>query len=247
MRGLPGLLIAVGLGIVGAICNWYYLSRQAAQMEKVAFVALNGDAQLNLGDRFADDHFMQVQLPSNNLGNLQEVGILWRDKASVIGLAATKAYRGNEILLWQDLQTPSDRDFSELLAENEVARWVPVDGSSFIPERVSPGNLISFLFNQAVGSPTPGNSNNPTLQTAGSTIIGPFRILSLGARTGDRNQRQAYTRSSSGKETLIGISFKVTEGALDPEAEKLFQILGNNAAPPSVILHSAQLEDQPLR
>ena len=72
MRGLPGLLIAVGLGIVGAICNWYYLSRQAAQMEKVAFVALNGDAQLNLGDRFADDHFMQVQLPSNNLGNLQE-------------------------------------------------------------------------------------------------------------------------------------------------------------------------------
>ena len=102
-------------------------------------------------------------------------------------------------------------------------------GVHLFPERVSPGNLISFLFNQAVGSPTPGNSNNPTLQTAGSTIIGPFRILSLGARTGDRNQRQAYTRSSSGKETLIGISFKVTEGALDPEAEKLFQILGNNA------------------
>ncbi|MDC0307777.1 MAG: hypothetical protein P8M30_01800 [Planctomycetaceae bacterium] len=246
MRGLPGLLIAVGLGIVGAICNWYYLSRQASQMEKVAFVILNGDAQLNLGDRFRDDHLTKVELPSNNLGNLQEVGILWREKASIIGLAATKAYRGNEILLWQDLQTPSERDFSELLAVNEVARWVPVDSRSFIPERVSPGNLISFLFPRTSATPTPGNSNNPSLQTAGSTIIGPFRILSLGARTGDRDPRQAYTRST-GQENLIGISVKVTEGSLDPEAEKLFQILGNNTAPPGVILHSAELEDQPLR
>jgi hypothetical protein len=246
MRGLPGLLIAVGLGIVGAICNWYYLSRQASQMEKVAFVTLRGDAQLNLGDRFLDDHLAKVELPSNNLGNLQEVGVLWREKASVIGLAATKAYRGNELLLWQDLQTPSERDFSELLAVNEVARWVPVDGRSFIPERVSPGNLISFIFGRTSATPTPGNSSNPALRTSGSTIIGPFRILSLGARTGDRDPRQAYTRST-GQETLIGISFKVTEGALDPEAEKLFQILGNDAAPPGVILHSAELEDQPLR
>ena len=52
MRGLPGLIIAAALGIVGAICNWAYLARQASRMEKEAFVALKGTAQLNLGDRF---------------------------------------------------------------------------------------------------------------------------------------------------------------------------------------------------
>jgi len=246
MRGLPGLLIAAGLGIVGAICNWYYLSRQASQMEKVAFVALQGSAQLNVGDRFRSEHLTPVEIPRNNLGNLLEVGILWKDKSTVLGFAATKAYRGNEILLRQDLRTPSDRDFSELLAKNEVARWVPVDSRSFIPERVSPGNLISFIFPRNVATSNPGNSNSPGLKTSGSTIIGPFRILSLGARTGDRNPREAYSRRSSGQEHLIGISVKVTDGTLEPDAEQLFQILGSNSAPPQVLLHAADLEDEPL-
>ncbi|MBD3674313.1 MAG: hypothetical protein HUJ26_12380 [Planctomycetaceae bacterium] len=246
MRGLPGLIIAVALGIIGAICNWAYLARQASRMEKVSFVALRGDAQLNLGDRFRDEHLTKVDLPRDHLGNLNEVGIFWKDKASVTGMAATKAYRGNEILLWQDLRTPSVRDFSHLLAKNEVARWVPVDNSTFIPERVSPGNLISFIFPRTMSQSAVGNSSNPVVQTAGSTIVGPFRILSLGARTGDRDPRQAYSRSG-GQEHLIGISVKVTDGKLEAEAEKLFQMLGNNTNPPQVLLHSAELENEPIR
>lgn len=246
MRGLPGLIIAVALGIIGAICNWAYLARQASRMEKVSFVALRSDAQLNLGDRFRDQHLTKVEIPRDNLGNLNEVAIFWKDKPSIVGMAATKAYRGNEILLWQDLKTPSVRDFSHLLAKNEVARWVPVDSKTFVAERISPGNLISFIFPRTNRQVAAGNSKTPVVQTAGSTIVGPFRILSLGARTGDRDPRQAYSRSG-GQESLIGISVKVTDGQLEAEAERLFQVLGENAVPPQVLLHSAELEDEPIR
>ena len=246
MRGLPGLIIAAALGIVGAICNWAYLARQASRMEKEAFVALKGTAQLNLGDRFLDEHLVQVQIPRDNLGNLNEIAVYWKDKASVLGLSATKAYRGNELLLWQDLQTPSTRDFSHLLAKNEIAFWVPADSRSFVAERVSPGNLISFIFPNAATAPRTGNSAKPVVKSAGSTIIGPFRILSLGARTGDRDPRQAYGRSS-GQENLIGIGVKVEEGQMEPEADRLFQILSTNPSPPKILLHSSALEDEPIR
>ena len=29
MRGVQGMMIAAGLGVVGAICNWFYISQQA--------------------------------------------------------------------------------------------------------------------------------------------------------------------------------------------------------------------------
>lgn len=246
MRGLPGLIIAVALGIIGAICNWAYLARQASRMQKESFVVLRSDAQLNMGDSFRDQHLTKVEIPRDNLGNLNDVAIYWKDKASVVGLTATKAYRGNEILLWQDLKTPSTRDFSHLLAKNEIARWVPVDSRTFVPSRISPGNLISFIFPRSSRQTASGNSRNPVVQSSGSTIVGPFRILSLGARTGESDPRRANS-FSGGQEQLIGISLKVTEGQLEPEAERLFQVLGESPAPPGVLLHSAEREDEPIR
>lgn len=245
MRGLPGLIIAAGLGIVGAICNWFYLSRQASQMEKESFVAVRSTVQLNLGDQFKESHLIQVQIPRDNLGNLNEVGIPWKNVAAVVGLPATKAYRGGELLLYQDLQSPSERDFSHLLAKDEVARWVPVDSQSFVPERISPGNLISFITRSDGAARSPGNSTQPLVTSSGTDIIGPFRILSLGARTGDRDVRLASSRKS-GQESLIGIRVRVVDGKLDAKAERLFQVLSSNNSPLQVLLHPAALEDQPI-
>jgi Flp pilus assembly protein CpaB len=245
MRGLPGLIIAAGLGIVGAICNWFYLSRQASQMEKVSFVAVESTAQLNLGDHFKESDLVQVDIPKDHLGNLNEVAIYWKDRRTVIGMPATKAYRGGELVLQSDLLTPSERDFSHLLAEDEVARWVPVDSRSFVPERISPGNLISFITSGTGEGRSPGNSAQPAISSTGTEIIGPFRILSLGARTGDRDVRLAHSRSS-GQESLIGIRVKVIDGKLEPKADRLFQVLSMNNAPLQVMLHSHELEEKPL-
>jgi Flp pilus assembly protein CpaB len=247
MRGLPGIIIAVALGIVGAICNWAYLAQQASRMEKVSFLALDNNAQLNVGDRFQKSHFQKVDIPRDNLGNLNEVAVLYREIDSVVGMAATKAYRGNEILLQQDLLTPGERDLSHLLAENEVARWVPIDSGSFVPERVSPGNLISFIVSGPGTASTQGNSAEPIITSSSTQIIGPFRILSLGARTGDRDVRRANSNSRARQEHLIGISVKIENGKLEPKADQLFEALATrNNSPLQVLLHSAEMKDKPL-
>ena len=31
MKGLQGMIVAAGLGIIGAICNWFYISQQALE------------------------------------------------------------------------------------------------------------------------------------------------------------------------------------------------------------------------
>lgn len=243
MRGLPGLIIAAGLGIVGAICNWAYLSRQASQMKKVSFVAVKTATQLNLGDRFKESQLVQVDVPSDHLGNLNEVGIEWKNRFAVIGRPATKAYRGGELLLWQDLQSPSQRKFSDLLAENEIVRWVPVDGRSFVSERISPGDRISFITTVTTVPTDSGNSEQPVVSASGTDIIGPFEIFSLGPRTGDRDVRMANSRSS-GQESLIGIRIRLIEGnKLEPPADRLFQVLGANSSPLQVLLHSDKAKE----
>lgn len=242
MRGLPGLIVAAGLGIVGAICNWYYLSQQARQMEKVSFVAVKSTAQLNLGDRFKESDLVQVEIPKDNLGNLDEVAIPWKNLPTVIGMPATKAYRGGELVLQSDLRTPSVQDFSHMLAKDEVVRWVPVDSSSFVPERISPGDPISFITTGTGASGSTGNSVQPAISSSGTEIIGPFQIFSIGARTGDRDVRLANSRSRR-EESLIGIRVRVIDGKLEPMADRLFQVLSLNSSPLQVLLHSHELEE----
>lgn len=246
MRGLPGLIIAAGLGIVGAICNWFYLSRQAAQMEKVSFVAVESTAQLNLGDRFKESDLVQVDIPKDHLGNLNEVAVPWKNVKTVVGRAATRAYRGGELVLQSDLRTPSERDFSHLLAKDELGIWVPVDSSSFVPEGISPGDWISFL-TSGTGTGTDGStgdSANPGISSSGNDI-GPFQILSLGARTGARDVRLANSRSS-GEESVVGIRVKVIDGKMEPKAERLLQFLRTNGSPLQVVLYSHEMEEKPL-
>jgi Flp pilus assembly protein CpaB len=247
MRGLPGIIIAVALGIVGAICNWAYLAQQSSRMEKVSFLALESTAQLNVGDRFQKSHFKRVDIPRDNLGNLDQVAVSFNQLSAVVGMAATKAYRGNEILLQQDLRTPGHRDLSHLLAVDEVARWVPVDSRSFVPERVNPGNLISFIVTGPGASGGSGTSSQPIATSSSTRIIGPFRILSLGARTGDRDVRRANTDARGGQEHLIGIGVKIEDGKLEPKADQLFEALATRSnAPLQVLLHSAEMKDKPL-
>jgi hypothetical protein len=38
MKGVPGLMMALGLGIVGAFCNWFYLAQKAREVEMVDFI-----------------------------------------------------------------------------------------------------------------------------------------------------------------------------------------------------------------
>ena len=242
MKGVQGLIIAAAFGIVGGFCNWIYINRLAENKEKVAFVMIDDSAQINTGDRFQDAHFSVVQIPRENVGNLIETAVLWSDRATAVGYPANKAYRGGEILLRQDLQTPGRKDLSEMLAEDEVIVWVSVSSGNIVPEMLNPGNLVSFEVPQIPGGGVVTSSSRE-LPGQPTELIGPFRILSLGTRTGKREVRRA-AGVSSGPEHILAISVRMQEdGEMEPRAARLVRALrltGDKAL--RVVLHSAKKE-----
>lgn len=241
MSGIQSLIIPVALGIVGGVCNFLYLSGQATKMETESFVAISSEAQINSGDLFKKEHFTSVKIPKNNLGNLDQVGVYWKDRGAVIGYHAIRSYRGGEMLLRQDVTTPSDQNLNERLAENEVARWVPVNSNTFVPERVNPGDLVSFIIAPLKTTPTKLTGKKTSNQTT-SNIIGPFRILMLGSRDGKKKVQRA-SGLSSGSEHILTISVRYENGQLEPNAKRLFdQLQQTGFKGVHVMLHSAKYE-----
>ncbi len=245
MKGLQGILIAVALGIVAAVCNWFYITGHAKDFVKVSFVVVKSGTQIDVGDRFKKSHFEKVDIPENNLGHLETVAVRWSDLDTVVGQTSPRSFSGSEILLRYDLKTPPQRDVSELLGENEVLRWVPVDQRSFTPDHVNPGNLVRFvvpMFTAAKGArgnaPPKGSAAVPQ-SLRQSEEFGPFEVLTLGNRRG-RKEILRSRGATTGQENLIGIRV-ASDGPSGKEAQRLFDALrltGNSGV--QIILLSAK-------
>lgn len=222
MKGTIGLVIAAGLGIVGALCNWMYIHRQAAGFEKVDFVMIRSTAQINLGDRFQEDHFGPVAIPRQYADDFSHVAIQWEDRMTVLGQRATRSYRGGELLLQQELSTPVQKDTAEMIGENEVTFEVPVDPRTFVSENYKPGDLVYFFAPRYVA--TAQNAAVPSVAEAASKIAGPFRILALGSRKSSLEVEQAARKRLTSEDVItIGLGFK--NGQFADEAKTLFDVL----------------------
>ncbi|MCA9113643.1 MAG: hypothetical protein KDA79_01060 [Planctomycetaceae bacterium] len=236
MKGVQGIVIAVALGLTGAFCNWFYVSRQAGEYERVRFVAVSADAQINMGDRFKESHFATVEIPRANVGNLSRTAVLWRDLPTVINMRATRAYRGGEILLQQDLKTPARQDLASRIGRDERVMWLPVDQRTFDAAHVNPGDLVSFQVPALLnGSPVPAGSS---AGGSGYEIIGPFRILALGNRMGTREVQRAAGGSRNNSENRLAVSVRVDGNRLESKAERISEVLRvTNFQGVQVLLH----------
>lgn len=245
MKGLQGILIAGALGIVAAVCNWFYITSHAKDFVKVSFVVIKPGTQIDNGDRFKKSHFEKVDIPENNLGHLQIVAVRWSDLDTVVGQTAPRSFSGSEILLRDDLKTPPQRDISELLGEDEVLRWVPVDQRSFTPDHVNPGNMVRFVVPLFTGGN--GNSSGPSNAASNLTKseeFGPFEVLTLGNRRG-RKEILRSRGATTGQENLIGIRVS-SNGPSAKESQRLFDALkltGNSGV--QIILLSAKKAPAP--
>ena len=232
MKGLPGILIALGLGVAGAIINWLYLERLAGQQARVQFIGIKTGTQLNAGDVIREEHIMPVGIPRSSLGSLDQVAPTWDIKGSVVGFATSRSFRGGEIVLLDDVKTPAQRDLNEKLGPEEVALWIPVDPRTFNPGRVNPEDEVSFIIPHGgdFAMPTPIEDGGeggepPVLQPGGgSEIIGPFRILEIGSRTG-RPEVQRAAGSRTGNETSITVVAKIVGGRLEPKAQRITDVV----------------------
>lgn len=239
MKGVQGLLLSLGLGLAGAICNWMYLERLAGKENRVSFIAIKADYQINIGDTLREDQLVKIDIPQSAVGNLDQVAPRWKDLSLVVGATSTRSYRGGELVLQQDIRTPGAKDLNEKIGKNEVAIWIPIDMRTFNSSRVNPNDEVSFVLPR-VGGPTqlPVAENVQTPPTnSNSEIVGPFRILEIGNRTGRPEvQRAAGARQSI--DSSITVVAKLENGRLDAKSERITEYMRSTKSQGlQVILH----------
>lgn len=241
MKGVPGLLIALGLGIAGVFCNWLYLAQKGLEIERVQFIVVDDGTKINAGDRFVRSHFRPISIPRNAVGDLEKGAPKWDELQTVVGTAATKSYGPGEIILRQDLRTPPETDIKKLLAPDERVLWIPVDTRTFVPSLVNAGDQVSFVVPRLKPAAQPaeeaGDNARPRVTEPSTEIVGPFRILALGNRLGSAEVLKAYGGAAS-QENIMAIAVKIVGGELDERGQQISDLLRlTNFQQVQVLLH----------
>jgi len=190
MKNVHGLIIALALGVAGALLNWAYLSSASRQVEMVDYIGIMPDVTIGRGEQLLGKHFEKVPIPKNRIGNLDDYAIRWADLSSAIANRnAARTLNSRSLLLEDDVKTaPTElrlkktltpKDLEEMglpldADAEEVALFVPVDTRTFVSALINPGDEISFLLPSGV----PTRAEGPRTPE----MIGPFRVLSIGNR-----------------------------------------------------------------
>jgi hypothetical protein len=244
MKGIH-FVFAIVLGLLGALCNYFYLENKVPDVEVVGFVGIQSDAEVARGERLSPEHLMEVNIPRRNVGSLQDVAVPYSAVQSVLGSRVWRPLPGGTLLLRQDLTTPPQ----ELkLAANEAIIWIPIDNRSTVPSLIVPGDQVSFLIaTSRLGMPTRapdpesgGLEPIPESSAASGAIktVGPFTILSLGNRLGTPDVLKA-ARVPVVQENVVGIRVEIDDkGDLMPDAQHLVELLNATGNyPVGVLLH----------
>jgi hypothetical protein len=244
MRGVIGLVLAAGLGVVGALSNWFYLERLARTEEQEYFIAIADGVTLNVGDTIKKEHLQRVGIPRSGVENLESIAPRWSAVSAIEGLKANRPLKKGDIILEMDRVSENYRSLANTLQEDEAVRWVPIDGSTVVPEHINPGDLVSFdVPRVGVAVPTPSGSTTtpgPGGYVA-SEIIGPFRVASLGGRR-ETTPVAGGSRRTGGNESRIAIIVKLANNQLDEQAQRLFEAVRlSGSQGVQVQLHSAKL------
>lgn len=220
MKGTQGLIIAASLAVVGMLCNWFYITNKAVDLEKEAFIYVKRSARIRAGDRFKKEHFGKVEIPRKYVGNLKDVAVLWESLDTVVGKTATRSYPRDRILLHEDLATPPSKSLPDQLNPDEEAYAVLVNPTVFVPENHNPGELISFIMPRDRGSL---GERNATVKPG--TAAGPFRILRIGSRGGSLEVARLSGRSTSRSNVITIPLTKDKKDNYDPKSQLLMKMV----------------------
>jgi hypothetical protein len=235
MKHTYGLLLALGLGVAGALFNFAYLMGKSQEVRKVEFIGVAPDMVVDRGERLTEEMLVPVGIPAAATGNLEEFAIRYGDKLTVVGMPVWRELTGGSLLLREYLKTPPQElklGEDPATKATEAATWVPVDTRTFVPSLVVPGDRVSFIVSDltALAAPTepqePGTFAPRPAQPAAGTpdLVGPFKVLSLGNRLGSAEVMRA-AKVPQMQENVMTISVKLEDGALEPKAEKLMRYL----------------------
>ena len=76
MKGIQGLIVAVGLGIAGVLLIGRIWPAGRSQDATVSFVGIKNGQTVNRGEILRDDHFVELSIPERWVGNLKDFAVL---------------------------------------------------------------------------------------------------------------------------------------------------------------------------
>jgi hypothetical protein len=224
MKGATGLIVAVFLGLAGALLNWFYLDSKTRDIKNMMFVGVKEGAAIEPGQLIERSRLEQVPVPERFGTKLKQHVFLWDDVATLVDQRAPRRLEGGQLFFRSYYVTPPN----ELeLKPGEVHYVVPVDNGNVVAEFLNPGDRIMFVLpaSQSIVSPTPasGELDEPAAPAAifsGVETIGPFRVKSVGSRLSSAELARG-SRSYSAQERLIGIVVDENDAAEKPQFDKL--------------------------
>ena len=185
MRGIQGLVVAIGLGICGAFFNWIYLSTKSQEVAMEYFVGIKPKMSVDRNETLTMNHIVPVPIPREAAATLKDFAIPYSAHQSVVGHSVTRPIPGGSLLLNDDLRTPpTELNFGQTDKDGQTrerAMWVPFDTRAFVPSLITPGDMVSFLVTRPYSRPTmaarPGPSPTPVKDAkppaGGAAAAGP--------------------------------------------------------------------------
>ncbi len=256
MKGMQGLIVALILGVIGAMCNWTYLNHKSQQVTIVNFVGVKDS--LRRGELITEGNLVPVPIPENQVGSLRDFAYPWNSRKSLVSRPVCLAIPEKSLLLRDHMRTPVvELEFGQTGSKAESTErimWVPIDPRKAVASLISPGDLVSFNVPRVSALPTraPATEDGeepevaapkPTpVITPGVTspneIIGPFKVLALGNRLQSTETTQAH-RVQQGNENVLAIAVTVdAANHLEPKAQRLWDLLqAANFQNVGVLLH----------
>lgn len=160
MKGITGIIVAIGLGIAGAAANLFYLHAEAQKVDTISFIGIDKGVTIGRGERLPEDKLVEVKIPKNQAANLDAYAYRWEERVGLKGDERVWRALGSGdygvLLLREDLKEP----LKELeLAPGESIRWIPIESRSYVPSLITPGDQVMFIVPKkpaaAMRTPTP--------------------------------------------------------------------------------------------
>ena len=165
MKSKYALILAIVLGLAGAILNYSYLAKKSQSVAMVDFVGIA--REVKPGGLLTREDLVLVPIPKDQVGKLDEFAVQyqgWGGLEGVLNQPASRLLEPGTLLLDQDLATPP----AQLeLAQNERAWPIPIDTRVLIPSLINPGDQVWFL-GTATPVAVPATADDESMFEAGA-------------------------------------------------------------------------------
>lgn len=249
MKPMHGIILAIGLGIAGALFNFAYLTKMSGEFEVIEFVGIKDGTTISPGDRLTLADLEPVPIPMASVEELDKVAIRYSATEAIKTLTVWRLLTGPTLLFKDDLDPTLPRELD--LEENEAIVGISVSPGTYVPSLVDPGDQVSFVISTSrINWPTPAvqpdaeqtdgadgaeeGTTVPPRPSSATRTIGKFTVTRVEPRPGTAANRMRSSRSN-----MIKIRFTVAEDGtpLDRKVQTLFDLLHSSSARVIAVIH----------